>query len=146
MLPAAYHFTLDDADQVPSEVQKQNILHMSHGVWFFIYLGIKLMVSLLYRFQLFSSSVSSFFFCFFRQNPNFLLTYPSFQSTSHTSCSSCIPTVTCMTTNMTRRAVAFLLSSRRRVQAARNAEFQWLVLRASNPTSARCRMSVRIST
>ena len=33
LLPAAYHFALDDADQVPSEVQKQNILHMSHGVW-----------------------------------------------------------------------------------------------------------------
>ena len=36
LLPAAYHFALNDADQVPSEVQKQNILHMSHGVWFLI--------------------------------------------------------------------------------------------------------------
>ena len=43
LLPAAYHFTLVDADQVPSEVQKQNILHMSHGVRFLIFLGIKLM-------------------------------------------------------------------------------------------------------
>ena len=42
LLPAAYHFALDDADQVPSEVQKQNILHMSHGVWSLIpSLGIK---------------------------------------------------------------------------------------------------------
>ena len=39
LLPAAYHFALD-ADQFPSEVQKQNILHMSHGVWSLIFLGI----------------------------------------------------------------------------------------------------------
>jgi Ca2+:H+ antiporter len=41
LLPAAYHFALGDADQVPSDVQKQNILHMSHGVWSFISLKIK---------------------------------------------------------------------------------------------------------
>jgi Ca2+:H+ antiporter len=42
LLPAAYHFALDDdADHVPSEVQKQNILHMSHGVWSLISFGIK---------------------------------------------------------------------------------------------------------
>ena len=35
LLPAAYHFALDDADQVPSQIQKENILHMSHGVWSF---------------------------------------------------------------------------------------------------------------
>ena len=43
LLPAAYHFTLVDADQVPSEAQKLNILHsMSHGVWCLISLRIKL--------------------------------------------------------------------------------------------------------
>ncbi|KAF8806980.1 hypothetical protein BYT27DRAFT_7190690 [Phlegmacium glaucopus] len=31
LLPAAYHFALD-TEQVSSDVQKQNILHMSHGV------------------------------------------------------------------------------------------------------------------
>jgi Ca2+:H+ antiporter len=41
LLPAAYHFALNESDQVPSDVQKQNILHMSHGVWSLISLEIK---------------------------------------------------------------------------------------------------------
>jgi len=32
LMPAAYHFTLGSEPNTSSEVQKQNILHMSHGV------------------------------------------------------------------------------------------------------------------
>jgi hypothetical protein len=31
-MPAAYHFMLGDEPNTSSEVQKQNILHMSHAV------------------------------------------------------------------------------------------------------------------